>query len=299
MAARVGIGLPVYNGTKYLRKTLDSILAQTYQDLELVISDNASTDSTENICRSYAAKDKRITYHRRAKNIGSAGNFNSAFGLSRSEYFKWIAADDEIAPLFLERCVEALDSDPEAVLAHPRAVIIDEFKNELHCGTFRYGLADLSLKKPADRLRHMFLHASVYPIFGLIRSSVLRKTPLLRSCVGADYCLLVDLLLLGKFAEIPEYLMRLRAHAGGHSCKVTEALRKGTRDYEKEAQWWNPNCRRNVVLPYWRRMGEHLLSVLRSGTSLREKIAMVALLCRVGNWWRRELGKEALHALGA
>jgi glycosyltransferase involved in cell wall biosynthesis len=297
MNPRVSIGLPVRNGQPFLREAVDSILAQTYQDFELIISDNASTDETEQICRAYAAKDRRIRYRRLAADIGSSRNFNAVFRLSRGEYFKWAAADDVLAPQCLARCVEVLDGDPKVVLAHPRAIDIDEFRKQFRRGTFRYDQADLSRPRPRERLRHMFLYASVYPIFGLIRSSVLKKTRLLRPHAGADYCLLVELLLRGKFAEVPEYLLGLRAHSQGYTCRVTHLLRHGGTQGGQEAKWWDPHWRGKVVMPHWKRLAEHLCSVLRSETSLPEKAAMVSLLCRVANWWREHLGKEVLHAL--
>jgi len=297
MAAPVSIGLPVHNGEKYLPGSLESILAQTCRDFELLISDNASTDGTQIICHAYAARDERIRYYRQARNIGSARNFNAVFALSRGVYFKWMAADDEIEPEFLARCVATLESDRKAVLAHPRAIIIDEFRKETRSGTFRYELADLCAPRPSQRLRDLFLYGSVYPIFGLIRSSALKKTPCFRSCIGADFCLLVDLLLQGKFAEVPEYLMKLRAHAGAYSCGVTTAIRSGRRDPARQVFWWDPEVRGTTVMPYWRRLREHFLSVVRSQTGMREKAAMFSFLCHVGNWWRDKLCAEGRSAI--
>jgi len=113
---RVSIGLPVYNGENYLEEAIDSILAQTYKDFELIISDNASTDRTPDICQAYANKDPRIRYYRNEKNIGAAVNFNRVFELSSSEYFKWAAHDDIIAPDYISECIEILDNDDSIVL---------------------------------------------------------------------------------------------------------------------------------------------------------------------------------------
>ena len=297
MNPRVSIGLPVRNGQGFLRDAIDSILVQTYEDFELIIFDNASTDQTEPICRAYAAQDDRLRYYRRITNIGAARNFNAVFKLARGEYFKWAAADDVLLPEFLSRCVEALDGDSEVVLAYPRVIIMDMFRNVLREGTFRYHLVDLCKPGPSERFRQMFTYVSVYPIFGLIRSGVLKRTPLFRRHIGADNCLLVNLVLRGKFREVPEYLLRLRAHPDGYTCKVTRALQTGGAEDRREAKWWNPEHRGNVVLPYWRRLGEHFLSVVRSDASPREKAAMVAFLCRVANWWRGQLGRELLGAM--
>src|SRR5436190_3693526 len=123
---RVSIGLAVYNGEKYLSQTLDSIVDQTFGDFELVISDNASSDGTEDICRQYAARDARIRYSQSPVNIGLTNNFNRAFRLSSGQYFRWAAADDVFAPTSLERCVDILDKHSEVVLCYPKTILIDD-----------------------------------------------------------------------------------------------------------------------------------------------------------------------------
>ena len=115
---RVSIGLPVYNGERYLGQTIDSLLSQTYGDFDLLVSDNASNDGTEDICRSYAALDKRISYVRQGENIGAMGNFNYLASRASTDYFKWCAADDLIAPTFLATCIEFLESQLDFVLCH-------------------------------------------------------------------------------------------------------------------------------------------------------------------------------------
>ena len=114
----VSIGLPVHNGAAFLAEAIESIPAQTFTDFELVISDNASTDRTPEICRSYTAADGRIRYYRQEANIGAARNYNVVFQRSSGKYFKWAAHDDLIRPTYLARCVAALEADPEAVLCH-------------------------------------------------------------------------------------------------------------------------------------------------------------------------------------
>src|SRR5208282_399437 len=98
----VSIGLPVYNGEAYLRQVLDSVLAQTFSDFELIISDNASTDCTEAICREYAAADARIRYHRQARNRGATWNFRQVALLSSGQYFLWTSHDDLLAPTYID-----------------------------------------------------------------------------------------------------------------------------------------------------------------------------------------------------
>src|SRR2546425_2356723 len=123
---RVSVGMPVYNGERYLAEAVDSLLAQTYEDFELIICDNASTDRTGEIARSYAARDTRVRYARNEKNLGAGGNFRRGFALASGEYFRWAASDDVCAPQSLARCVEVLDQEPAAVLAYPSTRFIDE-----------------------------------------------------------------------------------------------------------------------------------------------------------------------------
>ena len=122
---RLSIGLPVYNGEKYLAEALEALLGQSYEDFELIISDNASTDGTAGICRRYEKQDSRIRYIRQPRNIGLVPNHNFVVGLARGELFKWAAHDDLYARDLLKRCVEALDENPQAVFAHSWSVIID------------------------------------------------------------------------------------------------------------------------------------------------------------------------------
>src|SRR6202035_905844 len=94
--SRVTVGMPVFNGDNYLAETLDSILAQTYQSFDVVISDNGSTDGTEKVCREYAAKDPRIQYHRSEVNLGVSRNFKRTVGISSGDYFMFLAHDDKL-----------------------------------------------------------------------------------------------------------------------------------------------------------------------------------------------------------
>ena len=141
----VSVGIPVYNGERYLAETLDSLLAQTLTEFEIVISDNASTDRTPEICRCYQAKDCRIRYSRNDQNIGEAPNFNRAVELSRAPLFHGGAYDDLYEPSFLERCVDALERDPGVVLSHTRTKLIGDegelllFDRERDCYIDSYG----------------------------------------------------------------------------------------------------------------------------------------------------------------
>src|SRR4030081_3070087 len=123
---KIAIGLPVYNGSTYLAAAIDSILAQSYGDFDLLISDNASTDGTEEICRNYAQRDPGIRYTRQSQNVGAAANHNLLVPMTDSPYFKWAAHDDLLAPGFLAACGDVLDKHPNVVLVSPASMLIDE-----------------------------------------------------------------------------------------------------------------------------------------------------------------------------
>src|SRR5680860_1035425 len=122
---KVSVGMPVYNGEKYVGAALECLLSQTLTDFELIISDNASTDRTESICRSYAARDSRVRYFRNEQNTGGTANFNRVLELASSEYFKWACHDDLHAPTYLEQCAGILDRNPSFVLCHSKTRHID------------------------------------------------------------------------------------------------------------------------------------------------------------------------------
>jgi glycosyltransferase involved in cell wall biosynthesis len=166
---RVSIGIPVYNGEKYLEQALESILAQTFTDFEVIISDNASTDQTQEICQAYQSRDDRIHYFRSERNLGAAPNYNRVFELSTGELFKWAAYDDLISPDFLLKCVEVLDSDPGAVLCYPRVNLINEHGEIINIYNPEPDANSLS---PYERFRNLMFTANLWiytfglPFFG-------------------------------------------------------------------------------------------------------------------------------------
>jgi glycosyltransferase involved in cell wall biosynthesis len=207
------VGMPVHNGALYMGHAIESILGQTYGDFELLISDNCSTDGTEEICRSYAARDPRIIYDRLANNVGLAGNFNRVFQRIRSPLFKFAAHDDLCAPRFLEVCMNAFaDAPDDLVLCFPSTIKIDEAG--IQHGPVEDRL-DLRQRKPHQRFRaFLWRHNLSNCLFGIFRSEMYGSTRLLQSFVAADVVLLGELALRGQFWKLPEPLFMRRIHAG-------------------------------------------------------------------------------------
>jgi glycosyltransferase involved in cell wall biosynthesis len=207
---RLTIGLPVYNGALYLEEALDSLLCQTFQDFELIISDNASTDETARICARYCEGDTRIRYVRQTRNIGCAANHRFVFEQCRCDLFKWAASDDIYAPDLIERCVAALDAHPDAVLAHSWTALVTEDPS-VQPRQLEYGLATESGDK-AERFRSLLFDDGGDDDYGVMRADVLRRTPLHDSYHRADRTLVAELALLGRFVHVHDWLYFRRDH---------------------------------------------------------------------------------------
>ncbi|MFQ5415475.1 MAG: glycosyltransferase family 2 protein [Myxococcota bacterium] len=268
---RVSIGLPVRNGERFIATAIRSLLAQTFEDFEIVISDNASTDRTPDICREFAAIDPRIRYHRSDRDLGAGANFNRVFELSTGEYFRWAAHDDVSAPTYLERCVEVLDAAPEVVAAYPKASIIDENGELIE----RYDFdVDADHEDVASRVAGQIRGHQCYEVYGLIRRSALERTDLIGDFFAADAVLLIRLGLMGRLREVPECLFSVRRHAA-----QSEKMRKNPHEY---AAWYRTGQGSRIVLPYWRVFGEYCRAIARTPMPLSQRLRCFAL---VGRWF--------------
>jgi len=208
---RLTIGLPVYNGENFLAESIDALLAQTYTDFELVISDNASTDGTEEICRKYAAGDDRIRYIKQPKNIGAAPNHNFLVTQARGEFFKWAAHDDLFAPKLVESCIALLDENSDAALAHAYMAIVDETGEVIE--TYDYTLRTDSPSAPA-RFRDLLLTDGGDDFYGVIRTDVMRSMTPHGSFHNAGRKLVAEMALYGRFLQVPEVMFFRREHPG-------------------------------------------------------------------------------------
>jgi glycosyltransferase involved in cell wall biosynthesis len=207
---RVSVALPVYNGERYLGRAITSILDQTYRDFELIISDNASTDATEPICREFAARDPRIRYARQPRNLGASPNFNFSYELATGEYFKWAAHDDFLEPQYLAACVQALDANPDAVLCHSLVRIVDGADRLVE--VFRPIAPQAASSRPSERFAARMRNPRCLDIWGVIRKDALRDSVLIGSYIGMDRALLLELALRGRFLLIEEPLFTNRDH---------------------------------------------------------------------------------------
>jgi glycosyltransferase involved in cell wall biosynthesis len=208
---RVSVGLPVYNGEKYLAESLDALLGQSYEDLELIISDNASTDGTADICHRYQKQDARIRYFRQPRNIGCAPNHNFVIEQARGELFKTASHDDLYGRDLLRLCVAALDEHPQVVLAHSWSAEIDS--SGAITELVEYPVNTASPRAP-ERFRSMLFDGWGDDEGGVVRMDVLRRTPLHGSYHFADRTFTAELALHGPFYMVPDRLYLRRSHPG-------------------------------------------------------------------------------------
>jgi len=222
----ISIGLPVFNGEEHLSQAVDSLLSQTFTDFELIISDNGSTDRTQEICRSYAANDQRIKYFRSEKNNGAIWNFNRVFELSSADFFMWAAHDDYWDPLYLSASFELIRYSGALVLASSACICVDSQTGEMILKYF--GIDTVGLR-PADRFRRYkkALHDPATNVnamfYGIYRRVILQQFMPLKMVMAVDHLLLAALSLSGEFGIVAKDLMVKRY--GGASLDVQKVAR--------------------------------------------------------------------------
>lgn len=284
----VTIGLPVYNRERHLRRSLDSLLQQTYTDFVLVISDNASTDGTAAICAEYAATDPRIRYHRNPVNIGNPRNFNRVFELTTTPYLKWSTSDDYWEPTFLERALEVMEREPEVVLCYPKTYLVEgddgeptPYEDNLH----------LMQDDPVERFHALVSRIRlVHQHLGVIRTDVLRRTHLLGGHLRADFNLLSELVLYGKFYELPERLFYRRFHETSGSWKRADP-KHAAKHYYGGGSKGNPRTQ-------WRSHVGLFAAVTNSPLPLSTRARLYGFLARRVLWDHQQLLRELLPQRG-
>jgi len=273
----ITIGLPVYNGERFLSDALASIRAQTFADFQLVISDNASTDRTLDIVGEHAAQDDRIVLLRSEFNHGAAWNYNRVLGACRSPYFKWAAADDVLAPTFLERLHATLEASSTAVvLAYPHTQFIDA--DGVPILQYIDELASPPGAKPYARLRRVLTKMQYGNVaFSLMRTEALRRTRQHGTYPFADYVLLAELALAGEFRAVPEPLFMRRLHEGIsiRANPTTASL----------SEWYDPQ-QQPVRGPWIRVLREYVAAVGRAELSRSQRLLSYAIVG--GVWTRRQ-----------
>lgn len=277
----VAIGMPVYNGERWLRQSVNALLAQTRRDFTLLIADNASTDRTESICRELVAADERIRYHRNEANLGVFRNYNRAFELTKSIYFKWASSNDLCAPDFLDQCISALEATPSAVLAYPSTIVFteDPARGE------RYAFdPDVRDPDPVVRFRRIVSETQLNNAFnGVYRADALRRTSLNGNYMGSDIVMMAELALQGLLIKLPPFLFYRRMSADSASARKDARSRReffanSGRDIEGAPTW---DVQRNLTR-----------AVNAARLSPSERLRAWAYLARRFWWTKAEIWRE-------
>lgn len=206
----VGIGLPTHNGEPFIAQALESLLRQDHRDLDVVVSDNASTDRTPDIVRDFMRRDSRIRHERVEDLLTAPQNFNRAFSLATGQLFMWAADDDLWDRSYVRRCVAALADDPIAVMASSGMRFIDPVGKVLDADYGRYDNPDLSSRSVVDRVRILLRRGGFYQVYGLAHRDALQRTHLFQDVYGPDVVLTLELAMLGPIVRIPEPLFFYR-----------------------------------------------------------------------------------------
>ena len=282
---QISVGIPVYNNERYLEQSLRSTCAQTYDDFEVVICDNASDDRTGQICQDYAARDKRIRYFRNEVNIGGARNFNRVFQLCRGKYHKWSPADDFVDTTLLGKAKDVLDKDPEVVLCYPKTTLINE-NGEI----ISHYEDNLHLQHPFPSQRFIQLLNTIglcHAHLGLIRREILSRSGLFGDEQGCDVHLLAELSLYGKFFVLPELLYFRRYHVGSSSWN--------RHDDDRQQSYYDPKRKTYFGMQTWKKYHKLVAVVERAPIGASEKWRLFRYLGRQIRWDRATLGREILE----
>lgn len=290
----VSIGLPVFNGDRYLAKAVDSILAQDFHDFELIIGDNASTDGTQALCEAYAAADPRVRYFRNPRNLGAGPNYDLCFHRSRGRYFKWAAHDDMLAPGYLSAVVAAMERQHDAVLCTTGITEIGPDDEVLR--VYANDLPGVEAATPAQRLAAVIHRRhQCEDFFGLYRRNALVGSGLHDTYSGSDRVLLAEMALRGPWARVPEPLFLHREHQHRYTRAVLLVDRR-------EAALWQdtmaparrPSTQFHLVI-----YSHYLRLVGKTVPNARDRLACRVELLR---WWSTgdhftDVVRDALQAM--
>lgn len=219
----LSIGMPVYNGSKYIREALNSLLNQTHKDYELIISDNASIDNTQEICLEYSKKDSRIRYIRQRSNMGAASNFRFVLAEAKGKYFMWAASDDIWSNKWIEILLPI--SKKNSCLAYGSVQSIDEFGHNIQHPANNRRFDYQSSLSIARRLKYLIepdVNGKANPIYGIYPKHTLTDnitSTLSESALGADMLFLYSFLKENNIKSSNQVILKKRIHneSEGHS----------------------------------------------------------------------------------
>ena len=262
----VSIGVPVFNGEIGLANTLESLINQDYLNLEIIVSDNASTDATASICEEFARRDSRVKYYISETNRGAIWNFNRVSEIATGKYFMWAAHDDRRELSFVSACVAKLESCPDAVLCQAKTALFIEGKNELMC------VNDLnsfdSVNGLVERYKETLYRFPMTAIYGLYRLSAIHKTHGFTKSIATDVAFIQEISIFGNFVQVPGILFSYMGREKWNTINQDYQIFFG----KKEKPWW--------YLPFAALFRNHWNRVNKSPISLIMKIRLWTLLIK-------------------
>ena len=283
---KLSVGMPVYNGQEFLASAIDSILNQSFKDFELIISDNASTDATEQICQEYAAKDPRVRYFRNAENIGASDNYNAVYHHAQGEYFKWASSNDLCDPRFLEECVNVLEQNQDVVLCYPQVQLFAEsledarlYDDDLH----------LMQDSACERYREFLERVKLNNVMnGVMRTAALRNTAMIKPYYSSDTALMAELVLKGKIYQVRgTYFFR----------RMDEKTATALKSQEEVVKHYFPNLNKLMLFQKWKLQSEYYAAIKRAVVGENEKKCLKKYFFRQLRWQRRVLFADLKLAL--
>jgi len=284
---RVVVGMPVYNSARWLDSTIASWLSQSRSEFRLLISDNASTDSSFSICQEFARRDPRVAVNRNARNIGVYGNFRRVLELGRDgDYFMWAASHDFFSPTYLERCVATLESRPDCVLCCGRTKL---FTGDVSNAADYPDVPLLEEDAPLVRFRSIITSLNRNNlVHGVFRMGALRNARGLGDHFSADTVLVAHLALMGKIVQLRDVTYYRRIDPEACTQRWSEA--------EKERHL-DPENAGKTFLTHWKVHRGLARAVLQTTLSVRQKLAGLWLIAKFVYWDRRELASDIADRL--
>lgn len=285
-APAVSIGMPAYNAARTIRSAIDSLLAQSFDDLELIVSDNASTDETWSIIEEYARLDRRVVPLRQPHNIGANGNYSAVVRLARGRYFKWASSNDWCAPHFVARCVAHLERHADTVLVAPRTRLFENTPD-----TYVDYDRDQAFDDEDAVARFVRVGSSLAlnnVLNGVVRTDALRRTRLIEHYPGADIVLVGHLALLGKIVLLDEPLFYRRMD----SFTATRLM-----SAEAVHRHHYPRNSLRSLFPAWRLAAGWATAALASGLSVVDSARALSHVARMTHWMSAELRLDLANAL--
>jgi glycosyltransferase involved in cell wall biosynthesis len=278
--------MPAYNSAGTIRCALDALLAQTFRDFEVIVSDNASTDTTWDIIQEYARRDPRVSGIHQERNIGANGNYSAVFLASGGRYFKWASSNDWCAPSFVERCLAHLEGCPETVLVAPRTRLFDGVLED-----WTDYDRDLAFEhpNPVDRFINVGTRLALNNAMnGLIRADALRQTRLIEHYPNADVVLLGHLALLGRITLLDEPLFYRRMD------RATATRMMSAQDVHRHHY---PVKTARALLPSWRCALGWAQAALSAPLSAGDRMRAIHWVVRRAYWNKADMGSDLADML--